>query len=108
MPKVTPLTQILHAYGLRRVQLASAAGVNLKTIDKLCSGDVAGMKIATLCRVASALGLSGSDLVPQLARSSRGNRGPSAVFEARPFGSLPANVATPTRGTPRGPPRREP
>ncbi len=68
MPRIAPLTQILHAYGLRRVQLAAAAGVDLKTIDKLCGGDVAGMKVATLCRVASALGVAASDLVPQLAR----------------------------------------
>ena len=38
MPRIAPLTQILHAYALRRVQVASAAAVNLKTIDKLCTG----------------------------------------------------------------------
>lgn len=39
--------------------------------SELCGGNVAGMKIGTLCRVASALGVAASDLVPQLARPVR-------------------------------------
>ena len=53
-----PLVHLLHAYGLRRVQLASAASVNMKTIGKLCRGEYLGMKVETLCRVAVVLGVA--------------------------------------------------
>ena len=66
-----PLTHILQAYGITRIQLAAAAGADLKTIARLCRGDCLSMKIGTVCRVASALGVSASDLVPQLARPLR-------------------------------------
>ena len=57
-----PLPRILSAYQLRRVDVAAAAGVDMKTIHKLCLGDVGGMKVETLCRVSSALGIAPTDL----------------------------------------------
>ncbi len=101
MPRAAPLTLILQAYGLRRVQLAAAAGVNLKTIRKLCTGDVAGMKIGTLYRIASALGVAASDLVPRLARPSRRTPAhPTLRAELRPAVRLPSSVAQRSATTP--------
>ncbi|MCH7868341.1 MAG: helix-turn-helix transcriptional regulator [Myxococcales bacterium] len=61
-----PLALILRAHGIRRVDLAAIAGVDLKVIHRLCRGDFNGMKIGTLSRVAYTLGLSSADLVPAL------------------------------------------
>ena len=67
-----PLVQILRAYGIRRVELAAAAGVDTKVIHRICRGDFAGLKLGTLSRVAVALGVAPADLVPALATESRG------------------------------------
>jgi transcriptional regulator with XRE-family HTH domain len=63
-----PLEQIMNAYGIRRVELASAANVDLKTIAKLFRGEHLSMKVETLLRIAGALGLAPMDLVPSLAK----------------------------------------
>jgi DNA-binding Xre family transcriptional regulator len=67
-----PLLQILQARGIRRVDLSAIAGVDLKVIHRLCRGDFDGMKIGTLTRVAGALGVAPSDLVPALLRRPSG------------------------------------
>ena len=51
-----PLVRILQTYGIRRVELAAAAGVDSKTIARRCRGEFGGVKLLTLCRVAVALG----------------------------------------------------
>ena len=67
----SPLPRLLAARGIRRVELAAAAGVGCKTINRICHGNVEGMRIGTLCRVASALGVAPADLAPKLADRSR-------------------------------------
>ncbi len=67
-----PLTLILQAHGIRRVDLAALAEVDLKVIHRLCRGDFDGMKIGTLTRVARTLGVAPADLVPALVRLPRG------------------------------------
>ncbi len=66
-----PGAAILHAYGLRRIELAAAAQVDLKVIHRIARGDFAGLKLGTLSRVAVALGVSPTDLVPALAAKPR-------------------------------------
>ena len=66
-----PLGAILSAYGLRRVDLASAAGVDLKVVHRIARGDFAGLKLGTLARVAVALGVPPTDLVPALTNEPR-------------------------------------
>jgi DNA-binding Xre family transcriptional regulator len=63
--------RILSTYGIRRVELAARAGVDMKTIQRLCSGRATGMRIGTLCRIAVALGVRPIDLVPELAAQPR-------------------------------------
>jgi len=67
-----PLVRILQAHGIRRVDLAAIAGVDLKVVHRLCRGDFDGMKIGTLTRVARSLGVAPADLVPALVRLPRG------------------------------------
>jgi DNA-binding Xre family transcriptional regulator len=69
---VPPLARILSAYSIRRVELAARAGVDLKTVSRLCRGDCKGLKVETLCRVAAALGVEPADLAPDLRARQRG------------------------------------
>jgi transcriptional regulator with XRE-family HTH domain len=62
-----PLVRILQTYGIRRIELAAAAGVNEKTVARLCRGEYASLKVGTLARVAVALGVAPAELVPGLA-----------------------------------------
>jgi DNA-binding Xre family transcriptional regulator len=67
-----PLARILHARGIRRVELAAAAGVGTKTVSRICRGETDAMRVETLIRVAQALDLAPADLAPRLAaRHSR-------------------------------------
>jgi DNA-binding Xre family transcriptional regulator len=67
----TPLVRFLLAADLRRIDLAAEAGVDLKVVHRLCTGDYLGIKLATLHRVASALGCAPAELVPELVRRPR-------------------------------------
>ena len=77
-----PLVRILQTYGIRRVDLAAAAAVDLKTISRMCRGEFGGIKVGTLARVAVALGVAPAELVPGLATRPKsrgligGRRGP--------------------------------
>ena len=66
-----PLLQLLRASGIRRVEVASAAGVDMKVIHRLCCGDYWGLKLETLARVSLALGCAPAEIVPELARRPR-------------------------------------
>ena len=68
----SPLTRILAAGNIRRVELAARAGCSLATLDRLSSGRVSGLKLATLQRVAAALGVAPAERVPSLARRPAG------------------------------------
>ena len=67
----TPLVRFLLAAELRRIDLAAEAGVDLKVVHRLCTGDYLGIKLATLARVAFALGCAPAELVPELVRRPR-------------------------------------
>lgn len=67
----TPLVKILRTYGIRRDELAAWAGVDSKTVARLCRGKHRGMKLETLCRVAVTLGVAPAELVPGLATRPR-------------------------------------
>ena len=69
--KVGPLVRILQTYGIRRTELAAAAGVDMKTVARLCRGEYRGLKLMTLLRVAFALGVAPTDLIPVLVASPR-------------------------------------
>lgn len=62
--RVSPLRAIRDARGLRRVDVASAAGVSLHIIHKLENGQFATLYVGTLSKVALALGVSPCELIP--------------------------------------------
>ncbi len=86
MPRAQPpLLQLLRVSGIRRVEVASAAGVDLKVIHRLCRGDFLGMKLETLARVSLALGCAPAELIPELARRPRtGLLYTAGVFKLKP------------------------
>ena len=63
--------RFLLAAELRRIDLAAEADVDLKVVHRLCTGDYLGIKLATLLRVAFALGCAPAEIVPKLARRPR-------------------------------------
>ena len=65
--KRAPLARILKAHGIRRVEVAAAAGVGTNTVHRLCRGQYQGLKLVTLCRVARAVGVPPTEVVPFLA-----------------------------------------
>jgi len=67
-----PLVRILQTYGIRRTELAAVAGVDMKTVARLCRGEYRGLKLMTLLRVAIALGVAPVDLVPGLGARPQG------------------------------------
>ena len=67
-----PLMRIRLQRGLRAEQVAVAAGLSLSGYRLLESGRSVGARVATLLRVASALGVAASDLMPGLAKRPRG------------------------------------
>ncbi len=69
---VSPLRAIRDARGLRRVDVASAAGVSLAVIRKLERGAYSTLYVGTLARVALGLGVSPCELIPGFCR--RGSR----------------------------------
>ena len=72
MPQyIRPINRILQAQGLRRIDLASLAGVDPKTVARLCRGEISGMKIVTLYQIAVALDVKPSDIIPALGRKPR-------------------------------------
>ena len=91
-----PLGQILQTYGIRRIDLAAAAGCDLKTLTKLERGRTRSVMVSTLVRVAHALGVAPVALVPELAARPPG-RGLVGEARARQRGA---------RGRPRPSPLR--
>jgi transcriptional regulator with XRE-family HTH domain len=66
--RASPLKRIRHAYGLRVVEIAAAAGVSIDTVRRIDRLDVATLQLISLVKVARALGVAPDDLVPRLAR----------------------------------------
>lgn len=70
----SPLTRLLKAASIRRVDVASRAGCSLQSVDVLCRLDpeeIANVRLSTVARVAAALGCAPAELVPWLAQSPR-------------------------------------
>ncbi len=63
----TPLARLRTAHGWSLVEVAAAAGCTLRTARRVERLDVAGLKLATLVRVAHAVGVAPATLVPGLA-----------------------------------------
>ena len=63
--------------GLTQVVLALYSDCALETLRKLERGDVEGMRVETVVRIAAALGVSPSDLVPALGAVTRPEDAPN-------------------------------
>ena len=61
----------LRAHGVRRIDLASRSGAGLDTLRHIDRGEIAGLKLGTLLRVAVALGVAPVALAPELAATPR-------------------------------------
>jgi transcriptional regulator with XRE-family HTH domain len=71
--KPSPLRRIRVAYELRVVEIAAAAGVSVDTVRRIDRLDVATLQLASLVKVAHAVGLAPTELVPGLShRPSNG------------------------------------
>jgi transcriptional regulator with XRE-family HTH domain len=68
---VSPLRRIRHTYGLRVVEIAAAAGVSVDTVRRIDRLDVATLKLGSLVKVAHAVGVAPTALVPRLAAQPR-------------------------------------
>jgi len=79
MSKNNSLARILAAGSIRREEVAARAGCTLATLARIAAGDVAGLKLGTLLRVAAAIGCAPAELVPVLAVTPRGG----LLFERR-------------------------
>jgi len=66
------LSRILAAGGIRREEVAARAGCTLATLSRINRGNVAGIKLETLLRVAAAIGVAPAELLPVLAVTPRG------------------------------------
>ena len=90
------LAHQLQTYGIRRVELAAAEGVNEKTVARLCRGEYGGMSLGTLARVAVALGVAPAELVPVLAvRPTSGGLIGRRLRNANPLRSKPLQLTFP-------------
>jgi transcriptional regulator with XRE-family HTH domain len=67
----SPLRRIRLAYGLRVVDIAAAAGVSIDTVRRIDRLDVVTLKLSSLVKVAQAVGVAPTDLVPGLAWKPR-------------------------------------
>ena len=72
--KPSPLKRIRSAYGLRVVDIASAAGVSIDTVRRIDRLDVVTLRLGSLVKVAQALGVAATELVPGLARRPTSRR----------------------------------
>ena len=66
--KPSPLRRIRAAYGLRVVEIAAAAGVSVDTVRRIDRLDVGTLQLGSLVKVAHAIGLRPTELVPGLTR----------------------------------------
>ena len=73
----------LLAHGVRRIDLASRSGAGLDTLKRIDRGEIAGLKLGTLVRVAVALGVAPVVLAPELATTPRAGGLIAAASSAR-------------------------
>jgi transcriptional regulator with XRE-family HTH domain len=67
----SPLRRIRLAYGLRVVDIAAASGVSIDTVRRIDRLDVVTLRLGSLVKVAQAVGVAPTDLVPGLLRKPR-------------------------------------
>lgn len=63
MPTTFRLNEILEARGLTQSELARRSGVPFVTINRMCSNKNSGAQLATLDKLADALGVAPGDLI---------------------------------------------
>ena len=83
---MSPLKAIRDARGLRRIDVASAAGVAPSVVAKLETGDYASLRLGGVMKVAVALGVAPAELVPGLAARPQTRGASSRVSVARSDG----------------------
>jgi len=66
-----PLDRLSRAANLRRVDIAAASGVGMKSIASLSNGRWATTRLGSLCAIAIALGCAPAELIPELAQRPR-------------------------------------
>ena len=66
--RASPLRRLRAAHGLRVVEIAAFAGVSVDTVRRIDRLDVATLQLGSLVKVAHAIGVAPTDLVPGLAR----------------------------------------
>ncbi len=66
--RASPLRRIRSAQGLRVVEIAAFAGVSVDTVRRIDRLDVATLQLGSLVKVAHAIGIAPTELVPGLAR----------------------------------------
>lgn len=72
--KPCPLKRTRSAYGLRVVEIASAAGVSIDTVRHIERLDVITLRLDSLVKVAHAVGVAPIELVSGLARAPSRHR----------------------------------
>lgn len=63
MPTVFRLAEVLAAKGVSQSELARRSGVGLRTIARLCRNETATVALATLDKIAGALGVEPGSLI---------------------------------------------
>ena len=63
MPTAFRLSEVLATKGLSQAALARASGVAIRTISRLCRNETAQVSLATLDKLAAALGVEPGDLI---------------------------------------------
>ncbi len=72
--RASPLRRLRSAQGLRVVEIAAFAGVSVDTVRRIDRLEVVTLHLGSLVKVAHAVGVAPTDLVPGLARRP-GSRG---------------------------------
>ncbi len=69
--KASPLRRLRSAQGLRVVEIAAFAGVSVDTVRRIDRLDVVTLQLGSLVKVAHAVGVAPTELVPGLAARPR-------------------------------------
>lgn len=87
MPRESPLAYLLRIGGIRRVDLASRAGMDPATVAPVVRGDARALEkpLSTYIRIAAAMGCSVVELMPELGKRPRsGLLWERGVFRRKP------------------------
>ncbi len=70
----SPLSRLLKQASIRRVELAARSGCSLQSVAIVCrceASELGSVKLSTLAKLAAAMGVAPSELVPWLGQSPR-------------------------------------